>query len=179
MVGEIRDKETAQLAIQAALTGHLVLSTLHTNTSIGAVSRLVDMGVDPYLIAPTLILTIGQRLARKLCGEKEAVPIDEATKIMLEKEFADLPPAMKAEALQSQVVYRPKASPTCATGIRGRVGVFETLEIDHDLENVILKTPVDIEIYQTARAKGMLTMREDAIVKAMQGVIPFEEAMQF
>ena len=179
MVGEIRDKETAQLAIQAALTGHMVLSTLHTNTAVGAVSRLVDMGVDPYLIAPTLILAVGQRLARKLCDEKEAVPIDEAMRMMIDKEFADLPEAYKADILQSQIVYRPKPSPTCATGVRGRIGVFEVLEVDRELESVILKTPVDTEIYKTARAKGMFTMREDAIAKAMQGVIPFEEAMKF
>ncbi len=179
MVGEIRDKETAQLAIQAALTGHLVLSTLHTNTAVGAISRLVDMGVDPYLIAPTLILAVGQRLARKLCGDKEAVPVDEAIKMMLDKQFADLPEEFKKEVLTSNVVYRPKASPTCATGVRGRIGVYETLEIDRELENVILKTPVDPEIFRVARQKGMLSMREDAIAKSMQGIIPFEEAMKF
>jgi len=179
MVGEIRDKETAQLAIQAALTGHLVLSTLHTNTAIGAISRLVDMGVDPYLIAPTLLLSLGQRLARKLCDVKEAVPIDEATSAMIEKQFADLPPTIRDGILAQKTVYRPKASPTCASGVRGRVGVFETLEIDAELEGVILKTPQDIELYKVARKKGMITLREDAILKSMQGLIPFEEAMQF
>jgi len=179
MVGEIRDKETAQLAIQAALTGHLVLSTLHTNTSVGAISRLVDMGVDPYLIAPTLLLAVGQRLARKLCDEKEAVPIDEATRLMLEKQFEDLPNDLKEGILAQKTIYRPKASPTCASGVRGRIGVYETLEIDRDIENVILKNPQDANIYEVARKKGMLTIREDAIIKSMQGLIPFEEAMQF
>ena len=179
MVGEIRDKETAQLAIQAALTGHLVLSTLHTNTAVGAISRLVDMGVDPYLIAPTLILAVGQRLARKLCDDKEAVPVDEAIQIMLDKQFSDLPPDIRAELLKPNIVYRPKPSSTCPTGVRGRIGVFETLEIDREIESVILKTPVDPEIYKVARKKGMFTMREDAIAKSMQGIIPFEEAMKF
>ncbi|MBI5138487.1 MAG: type II/IV secretion system protein [Candidatus Vogelbacteria bacterium] len=179
MVGEIRDKETAQLAIQAALTGHLVLSTLHTNTAVGAISRLVDMGVDPYLIAPTLILSIGQRLSRKLCEEKEVVPIDDAIRLIIDREFSDLPAGIKDQISKVNSVCRPKKSTTCATGVRGRIGVYEALEMDRDLEGVILKTPQDSEIYKVARAKGMLTIKEDAIIKSMQGLIPFEEAMKF
>ena len=98
MVGEIRDKETAQLAIQAALTGHLVLSTLHTNNAIGAVPRLVDMGVDPYLIAPTLILSVAQRLARLTCpSSRKLVPMDESIKMQIEEQMKDLPDKFKQE----------------------------------------------------------------------------------
>ena len=96
MVGEIRDKDTAKLAIQAALTGHLVLSTIHTNNAVGVIPRLIDMGVDPFLIPPTLIMTIAQRLVKLLCPNSgKAIPIDGALKIMLEKQFSDLPNEFK------------------------------------------------------------------------------------
>ncbi|MHB8651875.1 MAG: GspE/PulE family protein [Minisyncoccota bacterium] len=178
MVGEIRDKETAQLAIQAALTGHLVLSTLHTNSAIGAIPRLVDMGVDPYLIAPTLILTIAQRLVRTLCpdeGSRTKVPFDGATQAMLEKQFADLDPIYRKEILTGDTFYSATPTPDCPSGTRGRIAVFEMLEIDKDIENIILKNPVEPELWRVARSKGMTTMKEDAIHKALDGVIPFEE----
>lgn len=176
MVGEIRDKETAQLAIQAALTGHLVLSTLHTNTAIGAIPRLIDMGVDPYLIAPTLILAIAQRLVRTLCpGAGKATPVDASFSMMIEKQFADLPDKFKKDIKIGKNVYKIAPGPGCPNGVRGRAPVMEVMEINKELEEVILKNPTDQEIWKVARASGMLTMKEDAILKSFEGIIPFEE----
>jgi len=176
MVGEIRDKETAQLAIQAALTGHLVFSTLHTNSAVGVIPRLIDMGVDPYLIAPTLILAIAQRLVKTLCPEsKKAVPLDESTKMMIDKDLSDLPEKFKKNVLTGDTFYEAVASSKCPSGTKGRVAVFEFLTIDRDMERIILENPVEPEIWKVARSKGMITMKEDAIIKAFNGVISFKE----
>lgn len=176
MVGEIRDKETAQLAIQAALTGHLVLSTLHTNNAIGAIPRLIDMGIDPYLIAPTLILTIAQRLVRVLCPDgKDPAPVDDSIRMMVEKEIADLPEEAKEALKLPKEIYHAKRSPTCPAGTRGRIAAFEMIEMDKDLEKMILNSPSEQDIEKFARAKGMYTMKEDALQKAFAGIIPFEE----
>lgn len=176
MVGEIRDKETAQLAIQAALTGHLVFSTIHTNTAAGVIPRLVDMGVDPYLIAPTLIAALGQRLVRKLCpGAGKAVPISDSLKHHLEQDFSDLPENVRATLPKFENFYEATSTPDCPNGTRGRLAVFEIMMMDKDMEKVILETPVEEKVYEAARAKGMFTMREDAIIKALDGQIPFQE----
>ena len=183
MVGEIRDKETAQLAVQAALTGHLVLSTLHTNNAIGAVPRLVDMGVDPYLIAPTLILSIAQRLARATCpSSRKLVPMDDSVKMQIEEQIKDLPDEFKKElGIQSAMdkMYEMVPSAECPSGTRGRIAVFEMFKIDKEMQNVILKNPTNVEIYKTARKKGMLMMKEDAMLKFLQGIIPFTEVYNF
>ncbi len=176
MVGEIRDKETAALAVQAALTGHLVFSTIHTNTATGALPRLVDMGVDPFLIAPTLIAVIGQRLVRTLCeGAGKPFPIEESLKEYLDREFADLPAEYRAKLPPFKNFYHASPTPECPDGVRGRTGVFEILRMNKELEDTVLKSPVEENIYAAARKAGMLTMREDAIVKALSGAIPFEE----
>ncbi|MDD2657495.1 MAG: GspE/PulE family protein [Candidatus Pacebacteria bacterium] len=176
MVGEIRDKETAVLAVQAALTGHLVFSTIHTNTAAGAIPRLVDMGVDPFLIAPTLIGIIGQRLVQKLCpGGGKAFPIDESIKEFLDREFADLPAAYRAKLPPFTEFFHANPTDECPNGTRGRTAVFEILRMDKTIEQVVLKEPIEEKIYAAARAGGMLTMREDAIIKALAGEIPFEE----
>lgn len=176
MVGEIRDKETAQLAIQAALTGHLVFSTIHTNTASGVISRLVDMGVDPYLIAPTLIAAIGQRLVRRLCpGAGKKVPVSDSIKLMLEKDFADLPPEARKRLPKFDAFYEAQPTDDCPNGTRGRMAVFEILKMDKEIEQVVLKDAVEEHVYEAARRKGMLTMREDAIIKALEGEIPFSE----
>jgi type IV pilus assembly protein PilB len=176
MVGEIRDKETAQLAIQAALTGHLVFSTIHTNTAAGVIPRLVDMGVDPYLIAPTLIAAIGQRLVRKLCpGAGTAVPVSESIRGLLNEQFADLPTEFRSKIPVFDTFYEPSATADCPNGTRGRLAVFEILKMDKEIEHVVLTSPVEEKVYAAAREKGMLTMREDAIIKALAGKIPFEE----
>ncbi len=176
MVGEIRDKETAQLAIQAALTGHLVFSTIHTNTAAGVIPRLVDMGVDPYLIAPTLIAAIGQRLVRKLCpGAGKPVPLSESMQGLLTREFADLAPEFRKDLPAFDTFYRAEPTADCPNGTRGRLAVFEFLRMDKELEHVVLTNPVEEAVYAAARAKGMFSMREDAIMKALAGEIPFEE----
>ncbi|MEI7513109.1 MAG: GspE/PulE family protein [bacterium] len=176
MVGEIRDAETAKLAIQASLTGHLVLSTIHTNNSTGIISRLIDMGVDPYLIPPTLILGMAQRLVRKLGpGAGKPRAINDSLKLMLEKQFADLPEKYRSKIPFPQEVLELAPSPECPSGIRGREAVIEMFKMDADIEKVILTNPADSEIYKVARSKGMITMKEDAIIKSFQKIIPFEE----
>jgi type IV pilus assembly protein PilB len=177
MVGEIRDKETAQLAIQAALTGHLVLSTIHTNNAIGIVPRLIDMGIDPYLIAPTLILGMAQRLVGKANEDAtEVVPVSESIKSMLEHQFADLPEQYKKVIPEIKEIRTIKPTPECPKGIKGRMAVFEMYEMDTKLESIILTKPTDNDIYDYIRKeKGMVTMKEDAIIKALRKEIPFEE----
>jgi type IV pilus assembly protein PilB len=180
MVGEIRDKETAELAIQAALTGHLVLSTLHTNNSVGAIPRLIDMGIDPYLIAPTLVLCMAQRLARKIyTPTAKQVPIDEATKIMIQKQFEDLPEEFKSKINFNRPILEAVGSPDYPSGMSGRVAVFEMFKIDKEMQSIILKKPVESEIYKLARSRGMLSIREDAIIKALEGKIPFMEIYNY
>ncbi|MBL1434259.1 type II/IV secretion system protein [Candidatus Wolfebacteria bacterium] len=177
MVGEIRDKETAQLAIQAALTGHLVFSTIHTNTAVGAIPRLINMGIDPYLIAPTLVAVIGQRLIRKMCpGAGRKIPVEGSLKVMLDKQFEDLPEEYRKKYVpEKKFMYGVAPAPGCPNGTRGRLGVFEMLQIDEDIERIILDDATEEKIFAAARAKGMLTMKEDAIIKGLKGVVPFEE----
>ena len=180
MVGEIRDKETAELAIQAALTGHLVLSTLHTNNAIGAVPRLVDMGIDPYLIAPTLILSIAQRLTQMTVPEsRKLVPMDESIKKQIAEQFKDLPDEFKTDITTRTEMYDTVPSPGYPNGTHGRIAIYEMFKIDKEMQNVILKNPTGSEIYKTARSKGMLMMREDAMLKAVDGIIPLKEVYNF
>ena len=180
MVGEIRDKETAQLAIQAALTGHLVLSTIHTNNSIGVIPRLIDMGVDPYLIAPTLKLAIAQRLARRICpGTGKEAPVEGAIKMMVDKEFETLPATYRDRIPNASTILHPEPSPGCASGTKGRVAIMEMLEMNDEIEQLILKNASEEEIYNVARASGFMSMKEEAIIKAMQHEIPFEEVNAF
>jgi|TARA_B100002003_G_scaffold55638_1_gene51123 type IV pilus assembly protein PilB len=176
MVGEIRDKETAALAVQAALTGHLVLSTIHTNNAVGVIPRLVDMGIDPFLIAPTLILAIAQRLVSTLCVDtgKER-ELDASLKAMLDKQFADLPVGFKKEVNAIKSVYELEPTGSCPTGTRGRMAVVEVLKMNRDLEKTILTNPIEQEIKSQARKQGMLTMLEDAILKSSQKLVPFKE----
>jgi type IV pilus assembly protein PilB len=176
MVGEIRDKETAQLAVQAALTGHLVLSTLHTNDAAGVIPRLIDMGVDPYLIAPTLILAVAQRLVGVLPkGGGEPIKLEGSMKVLVDRSFIDLPPEFKKSIPFSDTVMKIKPTSDCPKGTRGRMAVFEMFKMDKDIEHAILTNPVESEILRIARSKGMLTLKEDAIIKAFQKTIPFEE----
>ncbi len=180
MVGEIRDKETAELAIQAALTGHLVFSTLHTNSAVGAIPRLIDMGIDPYLIAPTLILCMAQRLARKIHpSSKQQIPIDEATQIMFDKHFIDLPEEFKSKINFTKDIYEAVPSPECPSGMLGRVPVYEMFKVDKEMQKIILQKPQEEEIYRLVRSRGMLTIREDAMIKSMEGLIPFKEVYNF
>ncbi len=176
MVGEIRDAETAGLAIQAALTGHLVLSTIHTNTSTGIVPRLIDMGIDPYLISPTLILGIGQRLVRKICPDSgKELPIEGAIQSKIEEHFQGLPQKFHSEIPKADHVLKAIPSDACPRGTQGREAVFEMFEMDRDVEKVILNNPVETAIFDAVREKGLITMREHAIIKALEQKIPFEE----
>ena len=176
MVGEIRDKETAQLAVQAALTGHLVFSTIHTNNAIGVIPRLLDMGVDPFLIPPTLVLAIAQRLVRRLCdGTGKPVPYEGSMKAMVEGELSTLPEEFRKKVKLGKELYDIEPSQTCPKGTRGRIGVFEVLTMNKEIEAAILHDPDENKIYDIARKNGMLTMKEDAIMKAFEKKIPFEE----
>jgi len=179
MVGEIRDKETAQLAVQAALTGHLVFSTLHTNNAAGAVPRLVDMGVDPYLLAPTLSLIVAQRLVRRICPDSgRIVLIEGPIKKMIDEQFADLPKKYRSQIPHEKDVVMVEPSANCPNGTRGRLGVFEILEINDGIRAAILDSADESIIHKIARGNGMLSLKEDTIIKAMQKTIPFEEVAQ-
>ena len=176
MVGEIRDKETAQLAIQAALTGHLVLSTIHTNNAVGVIPRLIDMGVDPYLIAPTLELALAQRLVRRICPNSgKKTKIEGGIKAMIDKEFGDLPEKFKSLIPKADDVLFAESTAECSSGTKGRVAVMEAIPVDDEIEKLILKGADEDQIQELARKKGFISMKEDAIIKAMHHAIPFEE----
>jgi len=180
MVGEIRDKETAQLAIQAALTGHLVLSTIHTNNSIGVIPRLIDMGVDPYLIAPTLKLAIAQRLARRINeGTGIEEPVSKSTDRLMDEAFKTLPERYRDRIPKNRTIVSPEPTPGCATGLKGRVAVMEALVIDDEIQDLILHGASEDQIYQVARRNGFMSMKEDAVIKALQHKIPLEEMNAF
>ncbi len=176
MVGEIRDAETAQLAVQAALTGHLVFSTIHTNNSVGVITRLMDMDVDPYLIAPTLNLAIAQRLTRQIVdGAADPIYDNPGIDKIIETQFADLPDEYKEILNLKRPMNNPKATADNPTGMKGRVPVLEILEVDKDIQKAIIEKSTEEKIWQIARSKGMINMKEDAIMKSMDGKVPFVE----
>ncbi len=176
MVGEIRDKETAQLAIQAALTGHLVLSTIHTNNSAGVIPRLIDMGVDPYLIAPTLQLALAQRLVRRICPNSgRKVSITGSIKVMIDHEFEELPVEYRDVIPKTDHILFVQPSVDCASGTKGRVAVMEAIEVNQEIEKLILDGADEDAFISAARRNGFISMKEDAIIKALNHMIPFEE----
>ncbi len=176
MVGEIRDAETAQLAIQAALTGHLVFSTIHTNTSVGVITRLIDMGIEPYLIAPTLNIALGQRLVRKIAdGCAKEIEMTPGMRALIDGEFQDLPDEYKKLLNLNVPLHEPNGTKENPSGLKGRVPVFEVLEIDSDMEAAIVKKETDQNLWKMARLKGVISMKEDAILKSMAGLVPFSE----
>lgn len=176
MVGEIRDKETANLAIQAALTGHLVFATLHTNSSFGIIPRLVDMGVDPYLIAPTLILGVAQRLLRRI-ADGAAVPHENESSIkkMIQEQFSDLPEEFKSKYDLDRNLYNVEPTKEAPSGMKGRVAILEMFRVDKEIEHIILTDPTERNIYEAARKKGMITLKEAAILKGLDKLVPFNE----
>jgi type IV pilus assembly protein PilB len=187
MVGEIRDKETATLAINAALTGHLVLSTLHTNSAAGAIARLLDMGVEPFLIVSTLRVIVGQRLVRKLCADKETAPLSRAEQEQLEKtvDLGNVLKALKNEKVvaadmqwKSLPFFTPKESETCPEGYAGRQGIYEVLSVSSAIKEHIMKGATTDVINKQARDEGMLSMIEDGIFKAAQGVTSISEVLR-
>ncbi len=174
MVGEIRDGETAKLAIQAALTGHLVLSTIHTNDAVGTISRLINMGVEPYLIPPVLIASVAQRLVRTFAeGSGVEVEITASDRAQIEAQMRSLPPAYRFKI--PKAAWEPSRTDTSPTGLRGRMAVFEVLEMSRDIERIVLENPVDSKLWAAARSQGVLTMQEDAMMKAFAKKIPFSE----
>ncbi len=174
MVGEIRDGETAKLAIQAALTGHLVLSTIHTNDAVGTIPRLIDMGVEPYLLPPVLILSIAQRLVRTFCeGGAKEFEISASERKSIETQLSTLDPKFRFPI--PQFAYEPQRTPTCPTGLRGRAAVFEVMEMSPAIEKIVLENPIDTKIWEAARSQGMLTMQEDAMIKAFDKKVPYSE----
>ena len=176
-VGEIRDTETARLAVQAALTGHLVLSTIHTNTAIGAIPRLADMGIDHYLIASTLTAVVSQRLAHTFCDEKsrEEIPVTAEMKKDIDDSFADLPKAYRDKLPNMDKVYRAKPTKACPTGTKGRTAITESFIVTKELSNLIYKQPTTDEVYKFLRQSGFTTMKEEAIISAANGRIPITE----
>ncbi len=171
MVGEIRDRETAQIAIESALTGHLVLSTLHTNNAPGALSRLTEMGVEPFLTASAVDCVIAQRLVRRLCEYcKEPYP---TTRDMLER--LDFPEKV-VDNWEEIDLHRAVGCPRCnQTGYKGRVGIYEVMTVSEAIERLIVERKSADEISRVAEAEGMVTLRQDGLERVLQGVTSIEE----
>ena len=185
MVGEVRDKETASLVIHAALTGHIVLSTLHTNNATGVIPRLIDMGIDRYLIPSTLSIAVAQRLIRKLCDEcKEKEKPTKAVFEMLKKEVEALPLDAKkyAEPLILQKDFQIFAARGCkscgSNGFKDRVALFEILSMTDELERIVLQDPSEKKIFDEAKRQGMTTLRQDGILKVLDGITTVEEVVR-
>ena len=187
MVGEIRDSETAGLAINAALTGHLVLSTLHTTEAAGAIPRLIDMKVEPFLLSSTLNIILAQRLVRRLCEKKEKYKLKDSELKNLAK-YCDLNRILKIlrgeklakprETLKNIEFCRPKPSKESPEGYKGRIGIFEVLPVTETVKELIVKKVPTNQITQQAQEEGMRTMIEDGFVKAAQGVTSIEEVLR-
>lgn len=193
MVGEIRDSETMQIAVEAAMTGHLVLSTLHTNSAAGTLPRLLDMGAEAFLVASTVNVVIGQRLVRKLCNEcKTSYTLDEKDLTLLKSTF-DMDSMLKVLKGSPQLngivtekstwkdinFYRPKGCEQCSSeGYKGRQGIYEVLEMDEEIGKMITSDASSDSIEAKAREKGMLTMGEDGFIKAASGITSLEEVLR-
>ena len=180
MVGEIRDNETAGLAVQAALTGHIVLSTLHTNNSAGVVPRLVDMKVEPFLLPVALNLMISQRLIGVLCSsckqQEEASP---QLQQVIASALAGLPAEITGNYPQPYKVWHAKGCSVCkGKGIQGREAIFEVLKMTSELEEVITTSPTIQKISQEAKRQGMITLRQDGVLKALDGSVSIEEVLR-
>lgn len=179
MVGEIRDEETASLVINAALTGHIVLSTLHANSSVGAIPRLIDMGIRPFLIPSTLRVVISQRLIRTLCPHcKTKVRPSEKIKDYILEKIKSLPPYMEKEIKLENpfFIYKAKGCEKCKfSGYAGRIGLFEVLSMTDELSDLILKSPAENLIFKIAQKQGMLTMKQEGVIKVIKGETSIEE----
>src|SRR3989344_2878221 len=182
MVGEVRDKETAQLAIHAALTGHLVLTTLHTNNAVGIIPRLVDMGIEPFLLPSSVAVGIAQRLARRLCEDsRREIRADPRVRAIIEDEIAVMPRATRRDAEElwkRGMVHEGVVSAACPKGTRGRIGLFEVVEMTPDLEKIILEGFSEAKIEAESRRQGMVTMRQDGIFKVLDGIIGMRELLE-
>lgn len=187
MVGEIRDNETASLAINAALTGHLVLSTLHTNSAAGAIPRLLDMKVEPFLLASTINLVIAQRLVRRLCSAREKYFLNK-DQIENLKHYIDsnrVLDLLKQEKIikpgddWSKIpFYKSKESKECTDGYKDRIGIHEILKVTGTIKSLVMANTTSDDIEKQARKEGMITMMEDGIIKATQGITTIEEVLR-
>ncbi len=179
LVGEIRDRETVKIAIQAALTGHLVLSTVHTNDAVGTIARLIALGAHLPNIGPALNIAAAQRLVRKVCkkcSKKESPSAEELKKI--KAGLKGLPKSIKpAQKIDKNLkIARAKGCKHCNnTGYKGRVGIFEIILIDDEMEKFIAKNPSTAEIKEKALSKGMVTMEQDGLLKVLEGITTVEE----
>jgi len=176
MVGEIRDKETAQLAVEAALTGHLVFSTLHTNDAAGAAPRLIDMGVEPFLLVSALNAIVAQRVLRRIHNDcKETYKPPDAVVTSMKKVLGPLWPAKEGPV----TLYRGKGCNGCNhTGYYGRIGVFETLPVTGSIIQLILKRAPAEAIKKQAVSEGMVTMMQDGYLKVLEGITTIEEVLR-
>jgi len=171
LVGEVRDSDTAELALQASLTGHLVLTTLHTNDAVAALTRLVDMGVEPFLVASSLTMVVAQRLVRKPC-ERCAAPYRPSAKVLQLLGLTD-------DDIRDATPLRGRGCEACGnTGFRGRTGIFEVLPVTASLRTVLLRTPTEAAVGAAARAAGMTTLRAAGLARARRGETTFEEVLR-
>ena len=177
LVGEIRDQETAEIAMHTALTGHMVFSTLHTNDAVGAIPRLVDIGIKTTIIGPALALVIAQRLVRRLCPDcKEASSLPADLKARVKKFLDQLPKRVDRAPYEKPQLYKPKGCAKCnELGYRGRIAVFEFLEVTPELEELINKEASEVVVKKFAKEQGMVRMQEDGVLKVLSGVTTFEE----
>jgi len=178
LVGEIRDDETADIAENSALTGHLVLSTIHTNSAIGAIPRLIELGIKPSLISPSVNALIGQRLVRRLCEhcKEEYIPAKESIE-SVKKIISIISPKAKVEIPKKiEKLYRPKGCPKCNNlGYKGRIGIFEILTISENIEKLVLDMAGETDLTVAAMEEGMIMMLQDGILKAIEGITSIEE----
>ncbi len=177
MVGEIRDPETAEIAINAALTGHLVFSTLHTNNAAGTFPRLIDLGINPKILSSAISISIAQRLVRKLCPVcKKEILLDDNHKKLVEKVIAGAPSKDFFKDVGKDKAFVSVGCEACNhTGYQGRLGIYEGILMDGNIEKVVRENPSEREIFDAARGQGILSMAEDGILKVLQGVTSFEE----
>ncbi len=192
MVGEIRDHETADLAVQSSLTGHLVLSTLHTNSAAGVLPRLLDMGIEPFLIASTINVVMGQRLVRKVCEKcRKPFQSSEAATIMINKQIGHLLPQTEQEikkvsddfgfdslpifSQKAYTLYEGEGCSDCTDGYKGRVGIYEIFELNKQIEQLLLKQATSSIIQHQAQQDGMLTMQQDGLMKVLIGITTIKE----
>ena len=174
LVGEIRDNETAEIAVNAALTGHLLFSTFHANDSSTTVPRLLDMGTEPFLMASTLDLVIAQRLVRKICDHCRFS--EEVSLGGIEKTYPGISKYFPKEKL---TLYKGKGCNVCAhTGYKGRMGIFEFLEVTPEMEELIMKKPSKKEIWDLARQQGSVSLFEDGVLKVLNGTTTIEELLR-
>ncbi|OGY67028.1 MAG: hypothetical protein A3H63_01215 [Candidatus Harrisonbacteria bacterium RIFCSPLOWO2_02_FULL_45_10c] len=176
LIGEIRDKETSEIAIQAALTGHLVFSTVHANEAAGAIPRLVDLGVKPSSIGPALNLIIAQRLVRRLCEACKVKDANADFKKKLEEVVKKLPAHVKKDEYKNITLYKVKGCKKCNDlGYKGRVAIYELLQISKEIEVLMSKGGGEIEIQEFALRQGMVTMQQDGLLKIINGLTTLSE----